>query len=85
MAAMVSQIDAKVGQFVEALQRTGQSENTLIIFTSDNGGIESLKNAYAGEVPDSPFNSENDHCEARRRPCTRAERASAPSLTGQAS
>lgn len=60
MAAMVSQIDAKVGQFVEALQRTGQSENTLIIFTSDNGGIESLKNAYAGEVPDSPFNSEND-------------------------
>lgn len=60
MAAMVSQIDAKVGQFVEALQRTGQSDNTLIIFTSDNGGIESLKNAYAGEVPDSPFNSEND-------------------------
>lgn len=60
MAAMVAQIDAKVGQFVAALERTGQRENTLIIFTSDNGGIESLKNAYVGHVKDSPLNSEND-------------------------
>jgi arylsulfatase A-like enzyme len=60
MAAMVSQLDAKVGAFVEALEKTGQREKTLIIFTSDNGGIEGLKNAYAGDVPDSPLNSEND-------------------------
>ncbi len=60
MAAMVSQIDAKMGQFLEALNRTGQREKTLIIFTSDNGGIESLKNAYVGDVGDSPLNSEND-------------------------
>jgi arylsulfatase A-like enzyme len=60
MAAMVSQLDAKIGQFVEALERTGQRENTLIIFTSDNGGIESLQNAYVGNVGHSPLNSEND-------------------------
>jgi len=60
MAAMVSQLDAKVGAFVDALERTGQREKTLIIFTSDNGGIEGLQNAYAGTVPHSPFNSEND-------------------------
>jgi arylsulfatase A-like enzyme len=60
MAAMVSQLDAKVGQFVAALERTGQRENTLIVFTSDNGGIESLKNAYVGNVGHSPLNSEND-------------------------
>lgn len=60
MAAMVSQLDAKVGQFVAALEKTGQRANTLIIFTSDNGGIESLKNAYAGNVGHSPLNSEND-------------------------
>lgn len=60
MAAMVSQIDAKIGQFIAALEKTGQRENTLIIFTSDNGGIESLKNAYVGNVADSPLNSEND-------------------------
>lgn len=60
MAAMVSQLDAKVGAFVAALEETGQRENTLIVFTSDNGGIESLKNAYVGDVGDSPLNSEND-------------------------
>ena len=60
LAAMVSQLDAKVGQFVAALERTGQRDNTLIVFTSDNGGIESLKNAYVGDVGHSPLNSEND-------------------------
>ena len=60
MAAMVSQLDAKVGQFVEAIEATGQRDNTLIIFTSDNGGIESLKNDYVGAVGHSPLNSEND-------------------------
>jgi arylsulfatase A-like enzyme len=57
---MVTQLDAKIGAFVAALERTGQREKTLIIFTSDNGGIESLQNAYVGDVPHSPFNSEND-------------------------
>jgi len=60
MAAMVSQLDAKVGQFVDALDRTAQRDNTLIVFTSDNGGIESLTNAYVGDVGDSLLNSEND-------------------------
>ncbi len=60
LAAMVSQLDAKVGQFVAALEATGQRERTLIVFTSDNGGIESLKNAYVGDVGHSPLNSEND-------------------------
>ncbi len=60
LAAMVSQLDAKVGQFVAALEKTGQRSNTLIVFTSDNGGIESLNNAYVGKVGHSPLNSEND-------------------------
>ncbi len=60
MAAMISQLDAKIGDFISVLERTGQRENTLIVFTSDNGGIESLKNAYAGNVGHSPLNSEND-------------------------
>jgi arylsulfatase A-like enzyme len=60
MAAMVAQLDAKIGQFVDALERTGQRSNTLLVFTSDNGGIESLQNHYAGDVGHSPLNSEND-------------------------
>jgi arylsulfatase A-like enzyme len=59
MAAYVSQLDAKVGELAAALERTGQRKNTLIIFTSDNGGIESLQNAYVGRVDHSPLNSEN--------------------------
>ena len=60
MVAMIAQVDAKIGQFVDALERTGQRNHTLIVFTSDNGGVESLKNAYVGDVGDSPLNSEND-------------------------
>jgi len=60
MAAMVSQLDAKVGEFLAALDETGQREQTLVVFTSDNGGIESLTNDYVSDVPDSPLNSEND-------------------------
>jgi arylsulfatase A-like enzyme len=60
MAAMVSQLDAKVGQLVDVLEKTGQRENTLLVFTSDNGGIESLRNEYVGKVGHSPLNSEND-------------------------
>ena len=60
LAAMVSQLDAKVGKLVDTLERTEQRENTLIIFTSDNGGIESLNNAYLGAFFLSPLNSEND-------------------------
>jgi len=60
LAAMVSQLDDSVGRLVQALDDTGQRRDTLIVFTSDNGGIESLENHYVGTVPDSPLNSEND-------------------------
>ena len=53
-AAFVSQLDAKVGQLVDALKATGQLENTLIIFTSDNGGIEGGGNPYVGTTKGSP-------------------------------
>lgn len=36
-AAMVTRLDRTLGRMRDLLQETGQSENTLIIFTSDNG------------------------------------------------
>ena len=33
----VAEVDWTVGQIMDALDRTGQAENTLVIFTSDNG------------------------------------------------
>ena len=40
-AAAVTHVDHGVGQIVQALERTGQRENTLIVFSSDNGGQQS--------------------------------------------
>lgn len=38
-AAYASHMDYAVGQLVEALERTCQRENTIIVFSSDNGAI----------------------------------------------
>ncbi|HYU14684.1 MAG TPA: sulfatase-like hydrolase/transferase [Candidatus Acidoferrum sp.] len=35
---MVRQMDEGIGRILEALARTGAAENTLVVFTSDNGG-----------------------------------------------
>ena len=35
----VVETDAFVGDVMDALSRTGQTENTLVVFTSDNGGL----------------------------------------------
>lgn len=35
--AMIDQIDAQVGRLLDALERTGQLDDTLVIFTSDHG------------------------------------------------
>ena len=37
-AAMITSLDDQVGKIVAALERRGLRENTLIIFSSDNGG-----------------------------------------------
>lgn len=36
-AAMVSVLDRQVGELMKALEETGQADNTIVIFTSDNG------------------------------------------------
>ncbi|MEK6481400.1 sulfatase [Catalinimonas sp. 4WD22] len=39
-AAMVESVDLSVGKMMQTLKDLGKDENTLIIFTSDNGGLE---------------------------------------------
>ena len=36
-AAMIDRLDQQLGRVIEDLKRTGEFENTLIVFTSDNG------------------------------------------------
>lgn len=40
MGAMIETLDDNVGRITEVLDRLGLSENTLVVFTSDNGGNE---------------------------------------------
>lgn len=45
-AAMVENMDAGVGRVLEAVERNGLSENTLIVFTSDNGGVYNISRQW---------------------------------------
>jgi len=38
LVALIEHLDAGIGKVIEALKETGLSDNTLVIFTSDNGG-----------------------------------------------
>ena len=40
-AAYASHMDSAVGRLIESLRRTDQIANTLVVFTSDNGALES--------------------------------------------
>jgi arylsulfatase A-like enzyme len=58
-AASVSHMDAGIGKILAALDRTGQRNNTIILFMSDNGGQESLNQEtdsveYGGRYADKP-------------------------------
>lgn len=43
MGAMIERMDAGIGRILDTLDRLGLSENTLVVFMSDNGGYEELQ------------------------------------------
>jgi len=45
-ATMIENMDWNVGRLIELLKKMGKYENTLIIFTSDNGGLFSVSNQH---------------------------------------
>lgn len=47
--ALVEHLDAGIGRVLEALEQVGQLDNTLVIYTSDNGGQMSV-GAYNGPL-----------------------------------
>ncbi|MBW6533813.1 MAG: sulfatase-like hydrolase/transferase [Mariniphaga sp.] len=55
-AASVSHMDDGIGKIIDALERTGKRENTLILFLSDNGGQHSWHSntEYRGKYANKP-------------------------------
>lgn len=54
--AMISHLDAQIGRVLDVLEKKGESENTIIVFTSDNGlavgqhGLLGKQNIYDHSV-----------------------------------
>ena len=45
-AGMIQSLDENIGKILDKIEQSGLSKKTLIIFTSDNGGIKSISNQF---------------------------------------
>ena len=54
-AAMLERVDASVGKIVAELKQRGLYDNTLIIFTSDNGGLATREGPNTPATSNSPL------------------------------
>ncbi len=50
-AAMVEEMDTAAGRILRKLDELGLAENTLVIFTSDNGGLSTAEGAPTSNLP----------------------------------
>ena len=50
-AAMIYALDENIGRLLDVLDRTGQAENTVVIFTSDNGGLATAEGSPTCNAP----------------------------------
>ncbi len=53
-AAMVDRMDREIGRLLDHLSGTGQLENTLILFASDNGASAEIMVRHGGHDPSAP-------------------------------
>ncbi len=54
-AAMVESVDQSVGRMVAKLAELGLRERTLIIFTSDNGGLATIEGPHTPATINTPY------------------------------
>ncbi|MCX7007930.1 MAG: sulfatase-like hydrolase/transferase [Kiritimatiellaeota bacterium] len=78
IVALIEHLDDGIGQVLDTLERTGLATNTLVIFTSDNGGV------LANGANNGPWRSAGRGA-ARRATCMKAACASPARRAGPAS
>lgn len=54
-AAMIENLDTNIGRLLDGLQELGLTEQTIIVFTSDNGGLCTLGGKSAGPTSNLPY------------------------------
>ena len=69
-AAQIDRMDQNIGKILETLKRTGQEQNTLIMFLADNGGC----------AEDLPEGKKNANCPAMTRDGRPVRPGNAPSI-----
>lgn len=50
-AAMIESLDENVGRLLNAVEKSGEADNTIIIFTSDNGGLATAEGSPTCNAP----------------------------------
>jgi arylsulfatase A-like enzyme len=50
-AAMLESMDSAIGQVLDTLEAEGLADNTLVIFTSDNGGLSTSEGSPTSNLP----------------------------------
>ena len=50
-AAMVYNLDVNIGRLLAALEESGQADNTVVVFTSDNGGLSTGEGSPTCNAP----------------------------------
>jgi len=50
-AAMIESLDENIGRLLDAIGESGQADNTLVIFTSDNGGLATAEGSPTCNAP----------------------------------
>ncbi len=50
-AAMIATLDANIGRLLAVLDETGVADNTIVIFTSDNGGLATAEGSPTCNAP----------------------------------
>ncbi len=61
-ASMVSAMDRNVGKLIESLKETGLWENTVFVFTSDNGGLSTLERNRTAPTSNQPLRAGKGWC-----------------------
>jgi arylsulfatase A len=60
-AAMIDNMDQNIGRVLRTLQETGQEQNTVVVFMSDNGGLRFESKAKEAVTDNSPLRAGKGH------------------------